>query len=152
MTNLSDHIPLRVKTKFDPLKMYDRSNCLVAVNYIIYDKKRRAIIEQGTSRVNGCNHHTPSIHAEVLAIRTCLNKYSNPGRYDIIIWKFNKAGMIKPAICCSSCTKYACKTNFTSSIYTISNNKIISAIVESPKLSLGNILRNKNKKGKLRTK
>ena len=141
--NLSHYIPLRAKNMFDVTDMYDRSNCLVAVNYIVYDKKRKAIIDTGTSRVNGCNHHSPSIHAEVLAIKMCLNKYKkNTGRYDIIIWKFNKARMIKPAICCTSCTKYAKKTNFARNIFTVSNNKIISAVVADPKLSLGNVLRN----------
>jgi hypothetical protein len=141
--NLSHYIPLRAKNMFDVMDMYDRSNCLVAVNYIVYDKKRKTIIDSGTSRVNGCNHHSSSIHAEVLAIKICLNKYNkNTGRYDIIIWKFNKARMIKPAICCSSCTKYAKKMNFAHNIFTVSNNKIISAVVAEPKLSLGNVLRN----------
>jgi len=146
---LSHYIPLRANNMFDVTDMYERSNCLVAVNYIIYDKKRKNIVDKGTSRVNGCNHHSPSVHAEVLAIKMCLNKYKkNTGRYNIIIWKFNKARMIKSAICCKSCTKFAKKTNFIHNIYTVSDNKIISAVVDNPKPSLGNIIRNNNRLNK----
>ena len=42
--------------------------CKVAVNYWIYDKKKRIVVHSGSSRACGCNHHKTSIHAEQRAL------------------------------------------------------------------------------------
>lgn len=150
MSNISNVFPLRAKNMFDVTQMFDTTNYLVCVNYLIFDSNKRLIIDTGTSRVCGKNHLKPSIHAEEMAIKFCL-KYNkklkknnkNLNRYKIIIWKFNKGRNIKPAKCCSSCTKFAKKYNFLRNMYTIEKNNIVSAIISNPKPSMGNLSRSK---------
>ncbi len=144
--SLSDHIPLRAKNMFDPNKLFDKDNYLVAVNYIVYDTKRRMVIDTGTSRVCGENNSRRSVHAEELAIKFILDYKRRIGeksnnRFKIIIWRFNKSQMIKPAICCASCTKFANKYNFINNMYTVSDNELRCSVIEDPKPSIGNIMR-----------
>jgi len=134
---------------FDVGEMYEEYNSQVAVNYIVYDPKRRLIVNYGTSRVCGENNPKESEHAEELAIKYCINNKNKDkfriNRYQIIIWKFNKDKMIKPIMCCSSCTRLSGKYNMTDNMYTISGNTIISAISKNPKHSLWNICRKMTK-------
>ena len=37
--------------------------CKVAVNYWIYDKRKRIVVHSGSGRACGCNRHKTSIHA-----------------------------------------------------------------------------------------
>ena len=64
--------------------MYCMRSCKVAVNYIIYDPKRKIIINKGSSRPCGINHKRYSVHAEQKAILYCLNK-DKRNRYEIYI-------------------------------------------------------------------
>ena len=156
MSSLSASIPLRAKNMINYDSMYDGRNYLVAVNYLVYDTKRKMIINKGTSKVCGKNHSKRSIHAEEMAIKFILNYMKRIGeksrnRFKIIIWRYNKSKFIKPATCCASCTKLAKKYNFTNNMYTIDDNELRCSIIEEPKPSIGNVLRHSPKNTSWRT-
>jgi cytidine deaminase len=102
---------------------------------MFYDPKRKIIVEFGTSRPCGINHNRHSVHAEQKAIQYCLNNDKRK-RYKIYISRYNRHGEHKCTMCCSSCTKLAKKYNFTDRIFTVEDDKIISAISEFPEVSL----------------
>tara|TARA_Y100000389_G_scaffold197062_1_gene230982 strand:- start:757 stop:1104 length:348 start_codon:yes stop_codon:yes gene_type:complete len=106
-----------------------------------YDRKKKIIVKSGSNRVNGNSSSKITCHAEEQAIKYC-NKYDKKNKYDIYIWRYSKTGNIKSTSCCKSCTKLANKFNFTNRIYTFEEDNIINAIIDNPKVSLGNMIRN----------
>jgi cytidine deaminase len=100
-----------------------------------YDPNKKRIVDYGSSRPCGVSHSRFSVHAEQKAIHYCL-KNDKRNRYQIYISRYNRIGKHKCTMCCSSCTKLAQKYNFTDKIFTFDNNEIISAISDSPELSL----------------
>ena len=116
--------------------------CAVWVSCIaFYDRKKKIIVKSGSNRVNGNSSSKITCHAEEQAIKYC-NKYDEKNKYDIYIWRYSKTGNIKSTSCCKSCTKLANKFNFTNRIYTFDNDNIVNAIIDNPKVSLGNMIRN----------
>ena len=114
--------------------LFSLSNCNVAVHYIIYDKKKKNIVNYGTNRPCGCNYHKSSIHAEQIAINYC--RHSKNRNLEIYIWRWDKYGNIKKTNSCISCTILANKYNYQNKIFTFNNDKKCSAIVQNPDLSL----------------
>ena len=102
--------------------------------WIIYNKKKKVIVNQGRSRPCGVNHRKSSIHAEQKAIEYCRKNYSR--NYEIYIWRYNKAGQIKRKYSCYACTLLAQKYNFSNNIYTFYGSRRCSAIINNPPLSL----------------
>ena len=126
--------PLNIRNNnysFD--KLYELDSCNVSVIWIVYDRKRKVIVNMGLSRPCGINHRKASIHAEQKAIEYCRGKSRN---YDIYIWRYSKGGKIKEKYCCTACTKLAQKYNFTNKIYTFVNGSRCSAVIDKPPLSL----------------
>ena len=113
--------------------------CVFYIAY--YDRKKKIIVKSGSCRANGNSSSKITCHAEELAIKYC-KKYDKKNKYDIYIWRYGKGGDIKTTACCKSCTKLANKYNYQDRIFTFENNNIISAVVENPVVSLGNMLRN----------
>tara|TARA_Y100000389_G_scaffold190883_1_gene216275 strand:- start:950 stop:1396 length:447 start_codon:yes stop_codon:yes gene_type:complete len=114
--------------------------CKVAVNYWVYDKRKRIVVHCGSSRACGCNHHKTSIHAEQRAFEYLI-KHKKNKNHKIYIWKWGKSGDLKPAYCCVSCKQLLMKYNYQDKIFTFENDKIISAITENPNLSLGYMIK-----------
>ena len=106
-----------------------------------YDRKKKIIVKTGSCRPNGNGSSKISCHAEEQAIKYC-RKFDHKNKYDIYIWRYGKDGDIKTTSCCKSCTKLANKYNYQNRIFTFENNNIISAVVDNPVVSLGNMLRN----------
>ena len=126
--------PLNIRNNnysFD--KLYELDSCNVSVIWIVYDRKRKVIVNMGLSRPCGINHRKASIHAEQKAIEYCRGKSRN---YDIYIWRYSKGGKIKEKYCCTACTKLAQKYNFTNKIFTFVNGSRCSAVIDKPPLSL----------------
>ena len=119
------NIPLKNIPKNND-NLFTQKNCAVAVHYWIYDKKRKTILNYGSSRACGCNHTKSSIHAEQIAIDYCRKHHKN-NRLQIIIWRCDKNGKIKSIHCCHSCLKIIQKYNFENSVFTYENDKIILA-------------------------
>ena len=116
--------------------LFDKNTCNVQTNYMFYNLKTKQIIKIGSSRPSGINKYHTSIHAEIIAIRNynLLNKKKN---IIIIIWKFTKDKQIKQMICCLNCTKFLKRYNYENLIYTINDNKLISAIINKPEICFG---------------
>jgi len=137
-----DSLPISLEYPSIPLKQYPRNidnlfspnNCAVAVNYWIYDKKRKTIVDYGSSRACGCNREKSSIHAEQYAISYCRT-HNQKNRLQIFIWRWDKNGKIKSTFCCHSCTKIINKYNYQNDIYTCNGSEIILA-TGSPYLPL----------------
>ena len=106
-----------------------------------YDPKRKIILKSGNSRACGYNHNKISIHAEQLAIEFC-RKHDKRNKYKIFIGRYAKDGHLKPAYCCHACSQLANKYNYQDRIFTFKDNEKISAVVDNPSVSLGNMLRN----------
>ena len=70
---------------------FSKNNCSVAVHYCIYDKKKKTIINIGTSRPCGNNYNRSSIHAEELAVQYMKN-LPKINRYEIYIFRYSKEG------------------------------------------------------------
>ena len=120
--------------------LYSTDICVVSVNYIIYDKKKKNILHFGMSRPCGCNYHKSSIHAEELAINYC--RHSNNRNLEIYIWRWGKKGNIKKTNCCISCTKLAHKYGYQNKIFTFNeNNEKCNAIISNPELSLSYMIK-----------
>lgn len=131
---LIEEPPLNIRNNnysFD--KLYELDSCNVSVIWMVYDKKRKVIVNMGLSRPCGINHRKASIHAEQKAIDYCRGKSRN---YDIYIWRYSKGGKIKEKYCCTACTKLAQKYNFTNKIFTFVNGARCSAVIDKPPLSL----------------
>ena len=102
---------------------------------MFYDPKKKIIVDYGSSRPCGHNHSRFSIHAEQKAIEFC-RKYDKRDRYQIYISRYTKKGFLKPAYCCSGCTHLVKKYNYENKIFTFDNNKITSAVIDNPTISL----------------
>lgn len=120
--------------------LFAKETCKVAVNYWIYDKRKRIIVYSGSSRACGCNHHKTSIHAEQKALEY-IKKHKKNRSLQIYIWKWGKCGELKPAYCCVSCKQLLTKYNYEDKIFTFNSDKIVTAIVENPSLSLGYMIK-----------
>lgn len=130
-------LPFNIDINKKIFNLFDKKTCKVAVNYCILNSK---VVKIGSSRPCGCNHCKTSIHAEEIALRYCL-KYPHK-KYKIIIWRWDKHGKINEKFCCSSCTKLLKKFNYEKNIFTISNDKIITAIQDNPEYSLSYLIKN----------
>ena len=108
---------------------------------VFYDRKKKIIVKSGACRPNGCGSSKISSHAEELAIKYC-RQFDNKNKYDIYIWRYGRTGDIKTASCCKACTKLATKYNYQHRIFTFNEGNIVSAVVDNPVVSLGNMLRN----------
>ena len=114
--------------------LFSHHNCAVAVNYWIYDKRKKTIIDSGSSRACGCNYHKASIHAEQKAIEYLRH---NPHKnLQVYIWRWSKTGEMKPTYCCISCSQLVKKYGYENDIFTIKDSIKVSAIIENPSLSL----------------
>jgi len=120
--------------------IFSKDTYKVAVNYCIYDKRKRIIVSSGPNRACGCNHNKTSIHAEQIALEL-LMKHKKNRNLQIYIWKWGKCGELKPAYCCISCKQLLTKYNYDNNIFTFNEGKIISAIIENPSLSLGYMIK-----------
>lgn len=126
-----------------PLKQYPKKfqnlfsfqTCQVAVNYWIYDKRKKVVIHSGSSRACGCNHHKTSIHAEQRAIEY-LRKHKKNKNLQVYIWRWSKCGEIKSTYCCISCSQLVHKYKYENDVFTFNNGKRVNAIIENPELSL----------------
>lgn len=114
--------------------LFSRDTCKVAVNYWVYDKRKRIVVHIGSSRACGCNHHKTSIHAEQRAIEY-LRKHKNKN-LQIYIWRWSKCGEIKTTYCCVSCSQLIKKYGYSNNIFTFENGLCINALKENPELSL----------------
>jgi len=114
--------------------LFSPNSCGVAVNYWIYDKRKKTIVDSGSSRACGCNYHKASIHAEQKAIEY-LRK-NNKNNLQVYIWRWSKSGEMKPTYCCISCTQLIKKYGYENHIFTINNSVKISAMIDNPGLSL----------------
>ena len=106
-----------------------------------YDKKKKTILDKGSSRPCGKNHNRISIHAEQRAINYCREN-DKRNRYQIFIWRYSKDGSIKPARCCHACSKLVRKFHYEDKIFTFDTDQhnvcqICPAMSESPGISLG---------------
>jgi hypothetical protein len=116
-------------------RLFSIETCKVAVNYLIYDKRKKMIISTGSSRACGCNYHKTSIHAEQRALEY-LRKYRKNRYLQVYIWRWSKSGEIKSTYCCTSCSQLIYKYGYQNDIYTFDRDKIVNALVENPELSL----------------
>ena len=132
--------PLVTSTAFNFESLHSIESCAVAVVYCIYDKKRKTIVQKGTSRACGDNHKKISIHAEQICISYCRTKDTR-NKYEIYIWRYSKHGKLKPVYCCGACCQIAKKYNYYDKIFTFENQEICPA-VGSPYTTIGNILKN----------
>ena len=119
---------------------HDIRTCNVSVRFIIYDKKKKRVVKIGESHALPSNSTKISIHAEKVAIKECL-RIDPKNKYNIYIWRWSKDGRIKKKTCCIECTKFAKKLHFDNRIFTFENDKIITAIEDNPKTSLGYTLK-----------
>jgi len=71
-----------------------------------------------------------------------LQNYKNTSKIDIYIWRYDNSMNIKSCYCCNACTQLMNKYNITN-IYTFNKNKIESAIVKNPGVSLAYKIKNK---------
>ena len=119
-------------------KFYSEETKYVQVNYILWNKKKKYIIDLGCSQPTGFNNYYKSIHAEIAAMKKLKNY--NFKHIIIIIFKLKKYKeefTIHPCYCCLTCTKTLCKYNVDHIIYTLFNKSMISAIIDHPQLSIG---------------
>ena len=120
--------------------LFSIQSCQVAVNYWIYDKKKKIIVDSGSSRACGCNYHKSSIHAEQRALEYLRNHKKNHKKnksLKVYIWRWGKTGEIKSTYCCVSCSQLINKYGYQDNIFTFDNDNIpISAMKTNPELSL----------------
>lgn len=115
--------------------LFSFSTCQVAVNFWIYDKRKKVVVHSGSSRACGCNHKRTSIHAEQKALEY-MRKHKKNRNLQIYIWRWSKNGEIKSTYCCSSCSQLIHKYNYENDIFTFNNDNIVNAIIKNPELSL----------------
>jgi len=115
--------------------LFSFQTCQVAVNYWIYDKRKRIVVHSGSSRACGCNHHKSSIHAEQRALEYLRKHKKNKG-LQVYIWRWSKCGEIKSTYCCLSCSQLIYKYGYEKDIFTFDNKEIVNAIIKNPELSL----------------
>ena len=114
--------------------LFSFDNYAEAVNYWIYDKKRKTIVDTGSSRACGSNHNKSSIHAEQKAIEFCRN--SKNKNLQIFIWRWSRSGKMKSTYCCRSCTQLVKKYGYENNVFTYDDTNKITAIIDNPTLSL----------------
>ena len=125
-----DPLPLSLCQPVDISSVFSFDNIAVAVNYYIYDSKRKMIMNFGSSRPCGRNHRRHSIHAEEIAIHYC--RYNDKrNRYIIIISKFNKDGTHKYKECCHACSQLAKKYKYQDKIFTINENNSTFKLIKN---------------------
>jgi hypothetical protein len=127
------NIPLKQYPK-NPNNLFSLDSYAVAVNYWIYDKKRKTIVSTGSSRACGSNHNKSSIHAEQKAIEFCRN--SKNKNLQIFIWRWSRTGKMKSTYCCRSCTQLVKKYGYENNVFTYDDTNKITAIIDNPTLSL----------------
>ena len=130
-----------LKTQCTFTSLHDIETCGVAVVYCIYDKKKKKIIEKGTSRACGINNSRLSIHAEEKCISYCRSNNKNRRKFEIYIWRYSKQGEVKSVFSCNSCSKMITKFNYQNQVFTFENKKKISAMGH-PYQTLGRQLNN----------
>ena len=82
-------LPLSLKNNININQLsFSTDNCAVSVFYTIYDKKKKIIVNIGSSKACGQNKDKSSIHAEELAIQY-LRNMNNLNRYIIYIYRYN---------------------------------------------------------------
>ena len=118
----------------NPHNLFSFDSYAVAVNYWIYDKKRKTIVDTGSSRACGSNHNKSSIHAEQKAIEFCRN--SKNKNLQIFIWRWSRSGKMKSTYCCRSCTQLVKKYGYENNVFTYDDTNKITAIIDNPTLSL----------------
>jgi hypothetical protein len=133
--------PISTSTHFDFDNLHSIESCAVAVVYCIYDKKRKTIVDKGTSRPCGENHQKISIHAEQKCISYCRTKDTR-NKYEIYIWRYSKEGKVKPVFCCGACTKLVKKFNYHDKIYTFNGLDRCPAIGK-PYITIGHMHKKK---------
>ena len=104
----------------NPDNLFSYHSYAVAVIYWIYDKKRRTIVDTGSSRAGGSNHNKSSIHAEQKAIEFC--RKSKNKNLQIFIWRWSKSGKMKSTYCCKSCKQLVEKYGYEKNIFTYDND------------------------------
>ena len=114
--------------------LFSYHTCAVAVNYWIYDKKRKTVVSSGSSRACGTNYNKSSVHAEQKAIEFC--RTSNSRHLQIYIWRWSKLGKMKSTYCCRSCTQLVKKYGYENDIFTFNDITKEKAVIENPTLSL----------------
>ena len=115
---------------------FSKINCSVAVHYCIYDKKKKTIINIGTSRPCGENYNRSSVHAEELAVQYIKN-LTKINRYEIYIYRYSKGGLLKPVFCCQRCSKFINRNNLQNKIFTFDQSLNIYSAMGSSYISLG---------------
>ena len=91
----------------------------------------------GVSRPNPNDSYYTSIHAEIQAIKLYKSIDKNR-KLNILIWKVDKSGIVRPAYSCLCCSKYIIKNNLDNKVFTFDNDgKIINALVDNPEVSKG---------------
>jgi len=114
--------------------LFSQRSCGAAVNYWIYDKKRKTIISSGSSRPCGLNYNRASVHAEQLSIEFCRKTKSK--NLQIFIWRWSKMGKMKSTYCCRACTQLVKKYGYENDIFTFEENVKVNAVVDNPSLTL----------------
>ena len=122
-------------------KLWNKTNYKVQVNYVIYNKKKKQILKYGCSKPSGVNKYHTSVHAEITAYFNYINIPNAGNNIIIIIFKFDINKKVIPAYSCLSCSKFIAKNNISHIYYTIKENKLISSIVNEPKISFGMFLK-----------
>ena len=115
--------------------------CVVYVSSIVfYDRKKKNIVKTGYCRANGYGSSKITCHAEELAIKYCREN-DKKNKCDIYIWKYGKGGEIKTKYCCKTCTDLLKKYNMDRRIFTFENGMKVSALIDNPEVSFGNMIR-----------
>ena len=103
---------------------------------ILHGKK---VIHQGISRPNAQNMFFTSMHAEIKAA-LWLKNHGHTRKIRVLIWRIGN-GLVRPAFCCLTCTRYLQKNKLEGKFFTLDNNTILPAIIAEPKLSKGTLLK-----------
>lgn len=141
--NVIEPLPLFLKDNSNLNISYDKKTCNVSVKYCLYDKKKKRILKISESRALCQRLSKLSIHAEELAIRDII-RLDPKNKCEIYIWRYNKEGKIKSTNCCKSCTELLKKYKMENRIYTFKNGVKVSALIDDPVVSIGNMIRKYN--------
>tara|TARA_Y100000389_G_scaffold186927_1_gene207803 strand:+ start:794 stop:1243 length:450 start_codon:yes stop_codon:yes gene_type:complete len=135
-----ESIPLFLRDNKELNITYDRNTCNVSVKYCLYDKKKKRILKISESRALSQGLSKLSIHAEEMAIRDII-RLDPKNKCDIYIWKYGKGGEIKTKYCCKTCTDLLKKYKMGNRVYTFKNGVKVSALIDNPEVSIGNMIR-----------
>ena len=114
--------------------LFSHRSCGAAVNFWIYDKKRKTVVSSGSSRPCGLNYNRASVHAEQQSIEFCRKSKSK--HLQIFIWRWTKTGKIKSTYCCRACKQLVIKYGYENDIFTFEENVKVNAVVDNPSLTL----------------